>query len=111
MKKDLNIPIAKARIEETPFKVCPMCGFIWATRQAFLADPGLALVGYQVNFGELMAGYFLFNHTCGTTLTIAAGEFVDLYHGAIFETRATGTAECRGYCLIKEEMRPCPAKC
>jgi hypothetical protein len=68
-------------------------------------------MGYQVNFPELEGGFFLFNHTCGTSLGLMAGDFRGLYEGPVFSERATGTTECPEYCLHKSELRPCPAKC
>ena len=93
------------------FKQCTACGHPWRSRESFLWDPDVKLVGYQPRFEALKTGLFLFNHRCGTTIAIQAGEFEDLYHGPIFENRATGTEECPGYCLIKDELRPCPAQC
>jgi len=46
--------------------------------RAFLEDRGLIIVGYQVHFKEIVAGLFLFNHSCMTTLSIEAGKFQDL---------------------------------
>jgi hypothetical protein len=93
------------------FKQCPMCNMVWETREAFLADPGLRVVGYQVHFEQLTAGIFILVHICGTSLGIEAEKFADLYDGEMFEARATGTEACPGYCLAREELRPCPAKC
>lgn len=93
------------------FKTCPNCGFEWNTRDHFLLDPTLEIIGYQVNFIELTSGLFYFNHDCRGTLTIRAGAFKELYDGPLLKTRATGSEECPGYCLHKEELGPCPAKC
>ena len=93
------------------FKKCPKCDFIWLTRKEFLGDPGAMIIGYQVQFQELVAGLFMFNHTCGTTLVIAAAAFRDLYDGPVFAEPLTGTEECPEYCLRKDELRWCPAKC
>lgn len=93
------------------FKVCPKCSFEWKTRDHFLGDPRIELIGYQVDFRELAAGLFLFNHICKGTLAIKAKDFEDLYSGPIFRVRATGTDECPGYCLHKKELKPCPAQC
>jgi len=74
----------------------------------------MELNGYQVNFQQLEAGLFLFNHIapeCGTTLALAAGEFADLYTGPIWKERLTGAGDCPRYCLRKSELRPCPAEC
>ena len=93
------------------FKRCPLCQFVWPSRDRFLADPQLTLIGYQVNFPELTAGFFLFDHSCRTTLSVEVGRFRDLYNGPIFSERATGTEECPEYCLRQSELRRCPTKC
>ncbi len=38
------------------FKVCPMCHANWETREVFLSDPDVVLVGYQALFEDLQAG-------------------------------------------------------
>lgn len=95
----------------TPFKICPLCKKIWLTRSDFLYDKEVSLVGYQAHFEELTEGLFLFNHVCLATMTLKAGLFKDLYDGPMFESRLTGTDECPGYCLVKKELKACPAKC
>ena len=93
-------------------KQCPCCGYVWQTRDTFLDDPRLAVVGYQVNFEDLLLGFFLFNHrVCASTIALPAGLFKDLYDGPIYTDRATGTEDCPEYCLHKGELEPCPAKC
>jgi len=93
------------------FKICPLCEFRWESRDGFLNDPDLKLIGYQVDFVELKEGLFLFNHSCNGTLAIEAGEFRDLYDGPIFTLRATGTEQCDEHCLHQSDLRPCPAEC
>ena len=94
------------------FKKCTFCGHRWQTRQDFLQDSALDLIGYQVNFDNLHLGLFLFNHiTCGTTLGLAAGLFGDLYEGPIYKQRQTDTEKCPGYCLHEKQLEPCPAEC
>jgi hypothetical protein len=94
------------------FKVCTFCGETWRNREAFLADPRVRVIGYQVHFQDLEAGMFLFNHdVCRTTLAIDASRFTDLHRGPRFTARKTETEECPSYCLHKGELRPCPAEC
>ncbi len=94
------------------FKSCSCCGELWPTRDAFLDDAGLRVIGYQADFRELRLGLFLFNHErCRSTLGVAAGEFVDLHRGPVFEERKTGSEECPGYCLREDELSPCPVAC
>ncbi len=96
---------------ETSFKKCTCCQHDWKTREKFLEDPGIELIGYQVSFDELLLGLLLFNHTCGTTIAIPVNKLRDLYAGPIYATRKTGEKECLGYCLRQSELRPCPAQC
>ena len=96
------------------FKTCTSCRYDWDSRKSFLSDPDVRLLGYQVNFAKLEAGFFLFSHDalpCRTTLAIEAGKFTDMHQGPIFETRMTNTAECRGYCLHKTSLDPCENAC
>ena len=93
------------------FKQCTSCGFRWSTRDQFLEDPDIELVGYQVNFVELLAGFFLFNHSCGTTLAVLSEAFEDLYDGPVFSERATGSEQCQEHCLHENDLSPCPVQC
>jgi len=77
----------------------------------FLQDPELKIIGYQANFDELQMGLLLFNHCCGTTMSIYAKAFVDLYKGPIYKRRATGSKECQGLCLDKDDLHSCPVQC
>lgn len=101
----------KSQAETNPFKICSICKTVWRTRNDFLDDPDIFIVGYQVHFNELTEGLFLFNHSCRGTLSIKAGEFTDLYNGPVFSKRLTGSEDCSGHCLHVRELSPCPAKC
>ena len=93
------------------FITCSKCYASWNDREAFLSDPGIDLVGYQAHFKKLVTGYFLFNHSCKTTMALKVSQFTDLYHGPIFMERKTGGDECPGYCLRENCMEACPAEC
>ena len=69
------------------------------------------MIGYQVQFVEQKEGLFLFNHTCNTTLSVKASNFLDLYHGPMFGERLTASETCSGHCLRQEDLQPCPEKC
>ena len=98
--------------KEAIFKQCPACKFTWRDRNALLADPGISVIGYQVNFEELAAGFFLFNHACiNTTFLLPVKDFVDLYDGPVFEERKTDSDDCPRYCLHEKILDPCPARC
>jgi hypothetical protein len=93
------------------FKACPSCNELWKTRDEFLADPSLKLIGYQMNHNHLRVGLFLFNHSCMTTLAVQAGNFFDMYDGPIFAERMVGRSECPEYCLHQSNLHVCPVKC
>ena len=94
------------------FRKCSSCDHRWSTREAFLSDPAVELVGYQVNFRRLEAGFFLFNHlACKTTIAIPVSELRTLYDGPVFSERLANTEGCSRYCQRREKLRPCPAQC
>lgn len=94
-----------------PFKQCTCCPVNWRTRDDFLSDPDVELIGYQAHFEDLKAGLLLFNHSCKTTMAIDVAAFCDLYDGPVFKERHTGQPSCQGYCLRRDELRPCPNRC
>lgn len=96
---------------ETFFKQCKICLSRWASREDFISDPDVVLIGYQANFVEVEKGVFLFNHSCGGTMSISVLNFAVLYNGPIYRERKTGTESCPGYCLHRNVFKPCPAKC
>ncbi len=60
------------------FKKCPMCDNIWSSKEEFLGDKNITLVGYQKYMGSYGGGYLLFKHKtkfCGTTIAIKASSF------------------------------------
>lgn len=93
------------------FKQCSKCGHKWETQNDFLSDPDVSLVGYQVHFKNLHAGLLMFNHNCGTTIAFQVEQFENLYQGPVFKERKTGSDECPGYCVQKENLDSCPAEC
>jgi hypothetical protein len=112
----MSIASKKGNMEKTqakpaPFRTCRICNATWQTREDFISDPDIVIVGYQVHFKALTEGFFLFNHNCRDTISIKAGEFSDLYKGPMFENRLAGTDECPGHCLHEEDLGPCPSEC
>lgn len=94
------------------FLKCSHCGEIWETREKYLADSNIKIIGYQVDFRDLELGLFLFNHlTCKTTLALKANKFTDLHRGPILRERMTGTDSCPDYCLNKSELSACNTQC
>jgi hypothetical protein len=98
--------------DEKEFKVCPSCNQSWDSREDFLTDNALKLVGYQVHFKDLEQGLFLFNHlSCKSTISVKSGRFADLYYGPIYTKNLLGTDRCPEHCLFKTNLESCPAQC
>ena len=94
------------------FKTCPVCRKQWMSRDDFLSDPQIKLLGYQVDFDELTLGIILFNHeVCFDTLGVRVADFADLQSGPIFSEKKNGSEDCPGYCLHECNLNRCPAKC
>jgi hypothetical protein len=96
------------------FKSCSLCHKSWPSREEFLSDGDVTLVGYQPDFEDLDLGTLVFNHVtpeCGTTMEIEIESFADLYGGPIYETPLNGTDECHGHCLRIENLERCEQRC
>lgn len=93
------------------FKKCNKCGYQWETRDDFLSDKTIRVIGYQVFFEDLRLGMFLFNHSCNTTIAINANLLLDLYDGPFFFDRKPEGRECPGRCLNKNILSPCSREC
>ncbi|MBW2466896.1 MAG: hypothetical protein JRF02_06295 [Deltaproteobacteria bacterium] len=93
------------------FKQCTLCGHQWENREAFLADPDLEIIGYQVSFETIENGLFLFNHICETTLAIEVKKFDDLYKGPKYDMALTDTEECLSLCRDINALDTCSAPC
>lgn len=95
----------------TNFKICTACGHSWEDRDSFLSDSDIKIIGYQVDFADMVDGLFLFKHICGTTFSIKVSMFQDFYNGPKYKNILTGSEKCSGYCLDKNELRSCGAEC
>jgi hypothetical protein len=102
------------RTAEGAFLGCSCCDRVWPTRDAFLDDPLLDVVGYQADFLRLGAGYFLITHLargCGSTLALEVERFADLYLGPRYGPDLRGTAACTGLCGRTEVLVRCRNRC
>ena len=105
-------PVNLKIVGKQPFKRCPVCNHEWLSRDDFLSDPKIKVLGYQVNFDELTLGAILFNHEiCLDTLAVMVADFADLQSGPVYRERKNGSEECPGYCLHECNLNACPIKC
>lgn len=96
------------------FKKCSGCDRHWASRDDFITDPEIKLIGYQINLGDLDRVFFMFNHLnpkCLTTLSLQTGLFKDLHFGEVYTVRQMGSEQCPGHCLYRDHLQACPVHC
>lgn len=101
-------------VEQGIFKQCRVCKTQWSTRDDFLRDPNVVIIGYQAVIHYPERGLYLFNHllpSCNTSLAIKVDKFTDLYKGKIHPQLAYQTEECPGTCLALNDFSTCNAPC
>jgi len=99
-----------------PFKMCPKCAYTWKTREDFLEDPSICLIGFQASFEETESGYYLFNHSlrgnpCDTTLAMEVEVFLSLLTRTMFTDIKAKTPICEMHCSSVEDLSQCPVEC
>lgn len=98
------------------FKICPKCDYRWKTRDEFIQDGSLRLIGYQAAVKDVGKGLYLFNHIlenqrCNTTLAVEVRAFISLYDGPEYEEFLVESEECEGHCGTVEDLASCDAPC
>jgi len=96
------------------FKTCPKCLTIWKTRDDFLSDSAIELIGYQADLKNLGLGLLLFNHCvpgCSTTSAIFAHQFFDLYTGPRYPEVKALLPGCPRYCVDENYLGRCEVIC
>jgi hypothetical protein len=103
--------------ESEYFKGCSYCKLNWMSRDDFLSDPDIKLIGYQPHYKNMEEGLFLFNHLgCNSTLSIVSQKFRDLYTGPLYtssklEDDKLNYDDCPDFCLFKNKMKGCLQQC
>jgi hypothetical protein len=98
------------------FKDCKKCKQVWTTRDEFLNDDNIVLIGFMADNNELEKGAFLFNHVlsidrCNTTFGVYVSDFLDMYKGEVYKDLKLGTEECSGHCAKVSDIEQCNAHC
>lgn len=96
------------------FRTCGACGRCWERWQDFVHDPAVALLGLQVVPGLPDANLVVFQHACGSTVSVLANRLRHL----LVDEPATGnlpvlygTEACNGHCRYLEDLRACDRPC
>ncbi len=96
------------------FKTCGSCGFEWSDWRTFVLDPGVRLLGLQSAPGIADANALVFEHRCGSTVSVLAYR---MRHLLGFEEddpglpELYGTETCRGHCRSVQDLAACDQPC
>ncbi|UCD56988.1 MAG: hypothetical protein JSV16_14405 [Candidatus Hydrogenedentota bacterium] len=99
--------------KEPEFRKCD-CGQTWKTRDEFLHDRNVKIVGYQPDFVNHRYNHFLFHHrakSCGQYLGVRASDFSDLREKECVDDLCIGQEQCPGYCTDTLDLRICSVTC
>src|SRR5512143_3905770 len=84
------------------FKRCGSCHRAWPDERSLIDDPGLRLLGLQAVPGLPDANLLVFEHDCGTSVSVLATKLRHLLDQAAGDDwpRLYGTDACAGHCLV-----------
>lgn len=103
-------------VKVKPFKICPKCDCVWHTRDDFLQDAALFLLGFQSGYGKADRGFYLFNHLIekdkgSTTIALAVEHLISLYNGPMYADVHAGSETCSGHCAKVDDLARCGVPC
>ena len=101
------------RKKKQNFRTC-VCGETWKTRDEFLRDKNVRILGYQPDFINHKYNHFLFQHRvkgCGDLFGIRASDFSDLREKECPNELCFGHDDCPGYCIDAFDLRVCSITC
>jgi hypothetical protein len=104
---DSSAPAAPA------FQKCGSCGRRWGQWQEFVMDPGIRLLGMQVNFSLPESNLFVFEHDCGSSVSVLARRLRSCLQVAEPQGAPNrfGSEQCGGHCTKLEDLEACDRDC
>jgi len=95
------------------FQVCGACEYAWPTWDQFVRDPAVCLFGFQAMPPELDCNLLVFEHRCGSTISVLARRLRHLLPEPQADALPLlfGTGECGGHCRNLEDLAACAAPC
>ena len=102
------------RPREEAFRTCGSCRQGWSTAAAFLGDATITVIGLQVAEHLPDANLLIFEHACGTSVSVRAARLrfllPDPADGADLPS-LYGSEECQGLCRRLDEWKVCDRPC
>ena len=101
-------------MSEPVFKTCGSCRHAWADWRDFVFDPAVRLIGLQAVPGLPDANVLVFEHRCGSSVSVLAPKLRHLLgaqESTAERTLLFGTEGCSGHCLVLEDLSRCDKPC
>ncbi len=100
--------------EQGPFRSCGSCKHAWEQWSDFLLDPRLRLLGLQASPEWPHANLFVFEHGCGSTVSVLASRLRNLLGDPAADPPPHwfyGSQDCRRHCTAIEDQVACDRPC
>jgi hypothetical protein len=97
-----------------PFQICGSCRRSWPTWEDFVLDPKVRLLGLQAVMALPDASLLVFEHSCGSSVSILTRRLRHLLPGpgvGVAWPSLRGTEQCGGHCLLLEDLAACDRPC
>lgn len=96
-----------------PFKVCGSCRRTWASWEEFIGDAGIRLLGLQAMLGVPDASLLVFEHRCGTSVSVLTKRLRHLLakDGSEAWPSLRFTEQCPGHCHSLPDHLQCDQHC
>lgn len=97
-----------------PFQICGACKQAWPTWEGFVRDPAIRLLGFQAVIANADLNLLVFEHRCGSSVSILARRLRHLLpgrEGARPSTTLFGASECHGHCRFLTNLEMCDLPC
>lgn len=95
------------------FRVCGACRTSWSDWDEFVADPGVRLLGLQAVLGLADASLLVFEHRCGSSVSILTRRLRYLLplDGSEAWPSMRFTEQCPGHCYSLPDHLQCDQHC
>jgi len=97
-----------------PVRSCGSCGHQWQAWPDFLQDPRVRILGIQVVPNMPEANLLVFEHSCGSSISVLASKLRHLLEGPTPTPHAPclyGTEACGQECRRIENLNHCSRHC
>jgi hypothetical protein len=100
--------------ESGPFRTCGSCQHAWESWSDFVLDGRLRLLGLQASIEWPHANLFIFEHACGSTVSVLATRLRHLLGKPAPDPSPHwffGSEDCRRHCTNVQDMTNCDRPC